>query len=239
MLEVRSISKRFGRLQALANVEFQIGSGQIKAIIGPNGAGKTTFVNVLTGSLYPDEGTISLDGSIITRTPPFKRARAGIGRTYQIPKPFLNLTVFENVLLGAIYAGRRNRKDAEVDAARAIDLVGLNAVRNIVTRNLTLEQMKFVDLGRALAAKPKYLFIDELGAGLSESELSKIAQLVRRIVEVGTSVVYIGHIMRLVSEISHSVVVFNEGKNIFEGTYEEASTDPQILRIYLGDQFKS
>lgn len=235
-LELKKISKRFGELYALNNVDLKIENKGIKIIIGPNGAGKTTLVNVVSGILKEDSGHIFLKGNKINHLSPHKRARLGIARTFQIPKPFLNLSVYENVLVGALFSGRLNKRDAIERTEEVLKILEISDLANKQARELTSDEMKFVDLGRALAGNPYYLFIDEIGAGLTESEIVELSNKIKKIEKEGISIVYIGHVMRLVKELGGSVMVFNNGSPMVEGTYEEIINNPEVLKIYFGGE---
>ncbi|MFP3178000.1 MAG: ABC transporter ATP-binding protein [Thermocladium sp.] len=241
MLKIDKVSKKFGQLVALNNIDLDIQNGELKVIIGPNGAGKTTLINIVTGILVPDSGRILFNGIDITNESPHRRARLGLARTCQIPRPFFDLTVLENVYLGARYAGGLTQGEAMKQAKEAIEMVGLSGVSNALVRNLTTAQMKMMSLARALSQKPKAIFIDELGAGLSEGELAGLIGLIKRINDMGITVVYVGHIMRVVKQLSSgkNIVVLNAGSKIFEGTYEAAVSNPEIIKIYLGDKYAS
>lgn len=230
-----NLHKSFGEMIVLDGIDFEFNPGEMHAIIGPNGAGKTTFVNVMTGVYRLDDGKISLDGKTITRMKTYRRTRAGIGRTFQIPKPFMDLTVMENVLIGAYFGSGKNAADGKKMAAKNLELVGLAGKERSLARELTSAQMKFLDLARALSGSPKYLFIDELAAGLSQTELDNVAGLIQQINESGVCVIYIGHVMHLVKKLGGVVTAMNAGKKIASGSYEEVANQPEVQRVYLGD----
>lgn len=236
-IKVSGLSKSFGGLRVLNDVNFAAMEGKVHAIIGPNGAGKTTFVNVVTGIYRRDSGSITLYGTEISRMPPHRIAKLGIARTFQIPKPFPDLTVMENVLVGHFFGGGRKDKNGIERAMENIKLVGLAGKEDLPARQLTSAQMKFLDLARALSSSPKFIFIDELGAGLSANELSGISDLIRAIRDRGISIIYIGHIMRLVRDIAEKVTVFSNGSVLAEGSYTEVTGNPSVKRVYLGDRF--
>ncbi len=236
MLEARDLVKAFGRLRAVDGFSMDIEQGVVKALIGPNGAGKTTFVNLVTGVLKPDSGRIRLDGRCIKSLPPYHRVRLGIARTYQIPRPYPNLTVLENVLVSA-YFNRGLRGEAAMQAAEeALKFVGLRDKADKLASELNAEQQKLLDFARALASGPKYILIDEIGAGLSPEELDSLAAKVRSLAKQNMGVLYIGHIMKMVRSVADWVVVMNEGKKIAEGTYDEIASNEDVVRIYLGEK---
>ncbi|MGC9071809.1 MAG: ABC transporter ATP-binding protein [Acidilobus sp.] len=236
MLEAKDLIKTFGRLRAVDGFSMEIEPGVVKALIGPNGAGKTTFVNLVTGVLRPDSGRIRLEGKCIKTKPPYERAKMGIARTYQIPKPYPNLTVLENVLVSA-YFSRGLRGEEALDLAEdALKFVGISSLADKLASELNAEQQKLLDFARALAARPKYILIDEIGAGLSSEELEYLAAKVRSLAKQGMGVLYIGHIMKMVRSVADWVVVMNEGKKITEGTYDEIASDDEVIKIYLGER---
>lgn len=237
MLRIKELKKSFGKLRALDGVDAEFAPSGIKAIIGPNGSGKTTLVNVVTGALKADSGVVSVDDVDVTHKSSHQRVRFGLARTYQIPRPFSSLTSLENVLVAAQHGGRLSGEEAVEYAEKCLKWVNLVWAKDIKAGSLTSEQQKFLDLARALASQPKYLFIDEIGAGLGSSELHDLSVLIKSINSNGISIVYIGHIMRLVKEISDTVMVMDAGKVIFQGKYEEAASNHEVIAAYLGDTY--
>ena len=238
MLSLKGIWKNFGKLTALKNVNIEFQEGSLIAIIGPNGAGKTTLVNVTTGVFREDKGSIIIDNKAINRLSPDHRTKMGISRTFQIPKPFSNLTVRENVKIGGLFSGRANKRKIEEDSDRILGELGLKSMEGKRADDLNTEQRKLVDLGRAIASKPKYLFMDEMGAGLAETEIISLSKRIKKIqAEEGISVIYIGHVMKLVKELDCPIVVFSEGSPIFKGTYDEVMSNDEIIKLYLGDRY--
>ena len=236
MLEAIELVKSFGRLRAVDHFSMKIEKGEVKALIGPNGAGKTTFVNLVTGALYPDEGRIRLDGKCIAKLPSYKRARLGLARTYQIPKPYPNLTVLENVLVSSIYSARLKGEEALSNAVEALKFVGIYELADKQASELNAEQQKLLDFARALAARPRYLLIDEIGAGLSPEELDSLATKIRSLAKQGIGILYIGHIMKMVKSVADWVVVMNEGREVAEGTYDQIASNEEVIKIYLGEK---
>ncbi|NAZ32669.1 MAG: ATP-binding cassette domain-containing protein [Acidilobus sp.] len=236
MLEAIDLVKSFGRLRAVDGFSMNIEPGAVKALIGPNGAGKTTFVNLVTGVLSPDSGRIRMDSRCLLKLPPYERARLGIARTYQIPKPYPNLTVLENVLVSAYFAGGLRGEEALSTAEEALRFVGISSLADKLTSELNAEQQKLVDFARALASRPKYLLIDEIGAGLSPEELEGLASKIRHLAKQGMGVLYVGHIMKMVRSVADWVVVMNEGKKVAEGTYDEIASNEEVIKIYLGER---
>ncbi len=236
MLEARDLVKTFGRLRAVDGFSMDIEPGVVKALIGPNGAGKTTFVNLVTGVLRLDSGRIRLNGACIKSLPPYTRARLGIARTYQIPRPYPNLTVLENVLVSALFSAGQKGEEAVQAAEEALKFVGLRGVAERLASELNAEQQKLLDFARAVAARPKYILIDEIGAGLSPEELDTLATKVRSLAKGGMGVLYIGHIMKMVRSVADWVVVMNEGRRVAEGTYDDIAANEEVIKIYLGER---
>jgi len=236
MLEAIELVKSFGRLRAVDGFSMNIEPGAVKALIGPNGAGKTTFVNLVTGVLSPDSGRIRMDERCLLKLPPYERARLGIARTYQIPKSYPNLTVLENVLVSAYFAGGLRGEEALSAAEEALRFVGISSLADKLASELNAEQQKLVDFARALASRPKYLLIDEIGAGLSPEELEGLASKIRQLAKQGMGILYVGHIMKMVRSVADWVVVMNEGKKVAEGTYDEIASNEEVIKIYLGER---
>jgi len=236
MLEAIDLVKSFGRLRAVDGFSMNIEPGAVKALIGPNGAGKTTFVNLVTGVLSPDSGRIRMDKRCLLRLSPYERAKLGVARTYQIPKPYPNLTVLENVLVSAYFAGGLRGEEALSAAEEALRFVGISSLADKPASELNAEQQKLVDFARALASRPKYLLIDEIGAGLGPEELEGLASKIRHLAKQGMGVLYVGHIMKMVRSVADWVVVMNEGKKVAEGTYDEIASNEEVIKIYLGER---
>jgi len=236
MLEAIDLVKSFGRLRAVDGFSMNIEPGAVKALIGPNGAGKTTFVNLVPGVLSPDSGRIRMDRRCLLRLSPYERARLGVARTYQIPKSYPNLTVLENVLVSAYFAGGLRGEEALSAAEEALRFVGISSLADKLASELNAEQQKLVDFARALASRPKYLLIDEIGAGLSPEELEGLASKIRHLAKQGMGVLYVGHIMKMVRSVADWVVVMNEGKKVAEGTYDEIASNEEVIKIYLGER---
>ncbi len=236
MLEAIDLVKSFGRLRAVDGFSMNIEPGAVKALIGPNGAGKTTFVNLVTGVLSPDSGRIRMDRRCLLRLSPYERARLGVARTYQIPKSYPNLTVLENVLVSAYFAGGLRGEEAVSAAEEALRFAGISSLADKLASELNAEQQKLVDFARALASRPKYLLIDEIGAGLSPEELEGLASKIRHLAKQGIGVLYVGHIMKMVRSVADWVVVMNEGKKVAEGTYDEIASNEEVIKIYLGER---
>jgi len=238
ILEVRNIAKRFGGLRAVKGVSFEMNAGEILFIIGPNGAGKTTVFNLISGFLHPDEGSILFNGKDISRLAPHHTARLGIGRTFQIVKPLRNLTVLENVMLGAfMHSGKMSR--AEAEAAKILDFLQMTHLRNFPAQGLPLAALKRLEIARALATKPKLILLDEVVSGLTPGEALALAGLVKRLPEWGVSVVGgVEHVMQVVMKIADRIVVLDYGAKIAEGKPAEVVSLPVVIEAYLGAKYK-
>ena len=234
LLEVEGVSKRFRGLKAVDGVSFSVPRGAIIGLIGPNGAGKTTIFNMIAGVLKPDRGSIRLDGRDITGLRPDAACRAGIGRTFQLVRPFATLTVLENVVIGA-FRQKHRLVEAERLAMELLERLGLAARASDEARSLTLADRKRLETARALATGPKLLLLDEVMAGLRPTEIdvmvNSFSELVR---DTGLTILLTEHVMRAVMALSHHIVVLHHGQKICEGNPEEVARDPKVLESYLG-----
>lgn len=233
-LVLEGISKNFGALAALTNVNMRVQVGEVVGLIGPNGAGKTTLFNVVTGFIKPDRGRVKLFGEDVTGLQPHQIAARGVARTFQIVKPFLGMTVYETVLVGA-YLREKDEDNARKRAEEAMKLTGVYHLRNRYARELNTPQLKLVELARSLATQPKLLMLDEIVAGLTPAEVDAMTALVKRIRdEMGVTVLLVEHVMRFVMNISDRVVVLNYGEVIAEGSPSEVSSNLKVIEAYLG-----
>ena len=233
-LKVEGITKRFSGLTAVDTVSLDVAPGSIQALIGPNGAGKTTTFNMIAGAMRPDCGEILLDGQSLVGMRPDQICRAGIGRTFQIVRPFNELSVVENVAVGAL-AWTDDMAAARRYALDVLDLLGLADKRNALPGAITLPDRKCLEVARALATKPKLLLLDEVMAGLRATETDRMVAIFRKLnAETGLTILLIEHVMRAVMALSHHVVVLNYGKVIARGTPQEVTRDPDVLACYLG-----
>jgi branched-chain amino acid transport system ATP-binding protein len=237
LLEVRGVSKRFGGLQAVSNVSFQIRQGEILGLIGPNGAGKTTLFNVVNGVYKPDNGTITFAGKDITGLAPNKVVKMGLARTHQIVKPLNGMSVLDNVTVGACFGRESMGLHAARETAREVlKRVGLGERAESSARSLTLASKKRLEVARALAAKPTLLLLDEVLAGLNPTEVAQMIDLLRKIRDDGVSVFMIEHVMQAIMKLSDRIVVLNFGQKLAEGSPMEIAGDPRVIEAYLGDE---
>jgi branched-chain amino acid transport system ATP-binding protein len=236
LLDVQSVSKRFGGLQALSSVAFTVGTGEIVGLIGPNGAGKTTLFNVVTGVYPPDEGRVVFGGEDVTGAAPHRLCKLGAARTFQVSKPFAALTVLQTVRIGAL-----NRipdmAGATVKALEVLELMGLAGKRDEPGKSLTVMERKRLEMARALATQPSLLLLDEVAAGLRPNEIQDMIALVRSIAAGGVSVLIIEHVLEAVMRLSARIVVLNHGEVIAQGRPDELVNDARVIDAYLGEAY--
>ncbi|MCK9273490.1 MAG: ABC transporter ATP-binding protein [Syntrophales bacterium] len=238
ILTVTNVTKKFGGLTAVDNVSFKIREGETLGFIGPNGAGKSTMVNVMSGYLTADSGKIVMQDIDITRKKPYERARLGLARTYQIPRPFLELTALMSVIVAVLCGKKRvnqSFEDAAGEATHYLEFVGLFSKRNILARDLTFYELRMLELARALATTPKLLFIDEVMAGLNPGEATKAVDMIVRAKEqFGLTVFWIEHVMAVLVEAAERIIAILYGQLIADGTPDEVVNNDRVIEAYLG-----
>jgi branched-chain amino acid transport system ATP-binding protein len=234
-LVLENVEKHFGGLVAVNDVSFSIQKGEKLGLIGPNGAGKTTLFNLIAGMYHPDSGRIMFKGENIAGLRSNRICRKGIGRTFQIPRPFGNISVLDNVKVGIIYGG--GKKDQTKDALSLLEFVGLEKKANSSAKDLSLLEKKSLELARALATDPELLLLDETAAGLNPAEIDGMKDLIGRISKIGITTIIVEHIMRFVMGVCQRIIVMNEGKIIADGAQKEVSQDEQVIKAYLGKEY--
>jgi branched-chain amino acid transport system ATP-binding protein len=237
ILEGEGVTKYFGGLAAVSNVDFYVEQGKIVGLIGPNGAGKTTMFNLISGSLVPKPGVIRFKGDKITGLKPHRICRMGVSRTFQEVKVFANMPVMENVLLGSLFGTRSGMSsvDAAREATELLEFVGLSEVRATPAKDLTLVNQKRIEVARALAAKPELLLLDELMAGLNPTETAEAMEMVTKIRDKGVTVFMIEHVMKAIMSVCDRIIVLHHGEKIAEGTPQEIATSKKVIEVYLGE----
>ncbi|OGR25875.1 MAG: ABC transporter ATP-binding protein [Desulfobacca sp. RBG_16_60_12] len=236
ILQVQDVTQRFGGLQALTDVTFDLPEGQILGLIGPNGAGKTTLFNVINGVYSPERGKVIFRGEDVTRMPSYEVARRGLARTHQVVRPLHDLSVRENVMVGACYGREKHSlKEARRLADDALTQVGLIDRADQPSGSLNVAQKKRLEMARALAAKPYLILLDEVLAGLNPSEIAAMMETVRAIRDQGITILMIEHVMQAIMAISDRILVLDYGILIAAGLPEEVANNPQVIEAYLGD----
>ncbi|HEX4408278.1 MAG TPA: ABC transporter ATP-binding protein [Xanthobacteraceae bacterium] len=234
LLQLKTVSKHYGALKAVDSVNVAVDGGEALGVIGPNGAGKTTLFNLIAGDVAPTQGRIDFAGSDMTALPPHARSRLGIGRSYQIPHPFANMTVFENLLVGAIYGGRTSERDCYKRCSDVLKITGLYEKANMPARTLTLLQRKRLELARALAIQPKLLLLDEIAGGLTEYECGELVKTIKDIHSHGTTIVWIEHIVHALVSVASRLIVMNFGQVLAQGDPREVMADQRVREVYMG-----
>jgi branched-chain amino acid transport system ATP-binding protein len=236
LLEVSAVSKRFGGVQAVADLNFTVGEGEILALIGPNGAGKSTVFNLINGVFRPDSGRIVFEGVDITGKPTYEIAHRGIARAHQIVQPLAGLSVLDNCLVGACYGHDNLSMSAGRKVVREVaELVGLSDRLDMLAGQLTTASKKRLELARALCGRPRLLLLDEVLAGLNPTEIERMIEVIRAIRARGVAILIIEHVMRAIMSLSDRVVALNLGRNLAEGSPEQVANNPAVIEAYLGD----
>ncbi len=234
MLELKSVSKHFDGLTAVNEVDLEVEQGEIVGLIGPNGAGKTTLFSLISCFLKISSGEIYFEGTRIDGKKCHQLCRMGVGRTFQIVQPFPEFTTVENVMVGA-FNRRPGVEDARKRASEICDFLGLGELKDIKAKNLNLADRKRLEIARAMATEPKLLLFDEVMAGLNQTEVIMIIDLVKQIHEMGVTILIIEHVMKVIMELSHRIVVLNYGQIIADGTPEDITRDTEVIKAYLGE----
>lgn len=223
---------------ALNKVDFRIGRGELIGLIGPNGAGKTTLFHVVSGIYHPDYGSVLFKGEDISKLRPDAICRRGLARTFQIVRPFSHMTVIENVMVGAIFGRNpRDKTEAERRSAEILDSVGLSEKRGAQVGTLTLADRKRLEVARALATDPELILLDEVMSGLTPTEITQAMALIKKLNDAGTTLLLIEHVMKVIMEISHRIVVLDRGQKIMEGSPREVAADERVRQAYLGERY--
>ncbi|GAB3351082.1 ABC transporter ATP-binding protein [Modestobacter lapidis] len=234
LLEVAGVGKRFGRLTVLDDVSFSLAPGEAFGIVGPNGAGKSTLLNVVNGVLRPDAGSVTFDGADVTRAGAAARCRAGMGRSYQIPRPFGGMTVLENALVAASFGGGHSGRAATDCAWGALETAGLGNQADVPAGSLRLLDRKRLELARALATEPRLVLLDEIAGGLTEAEVPALVETVRGLVAQGVAVVWIEHVVHALVAVVTRLLCLTYGRVLAVGDPHAVLADPQVVEVYLG-----
>lgn len=234
LLRVDNVSKSYGTLKVTRDVSFSVEEGQTLGILGPNGAGKTTLFNLISGDVRVDSGCITFAGRNVSNLRPHQRCRAGVGRSYQVPHPFGNMTVFENLVTAACFGAQVSERQAWDMAAEILDKTGLLPQANRPAASLTLLNRKRLELARALATKPRLLLLDEIAGGLTEHEAAELVAELKRIKGEGTTMIWIEHVVHALMSIADRLLVINFGEKLAEGEPEAVMNNPDVRRVYMG-----
>jgi len=238
ILEGKGVTKYFGGLAAVSDVDFNVEQGEALGLIGPNGAGKTTLFNLISAALPTKSGTIRFKGKNITGLKPYKICRMGVARTFQLVKVFADMPALSNVILGAYFgmSPGMSSKDAVREATELLEFVGLSAVKGTPAKDLTLANQKRLELARALATNPELLLLDEIMAGLNPTEVAQAMELVTRIRGKGITIIMIEHVMKAIMNVCERIMVLHHGQKIAEGTPQEITTSKKVVEVYLGEK---
>jgi branched-chain amino acid transport system ATP-binding protein len=238
VLEFRNLTKKFGGITAVNDVTVKVAQGSIVGLIGPNGAGKTTLVDLISGNIKPTTGQVIFQGQDITNTPAHLIARMGLSRTFQIVQPFSEMTVLENVMAGALYAGHaKTRRKAQDAAMEHLQFTGLDKFADSPAAELSLANRKRLELSKSLAMNPTLLMLDEVNAGLNSSEIADAMKLIQRIADRGVTIIIIEHLMRIVAALSSRIIVLHHGAMLCDDVPEAVFKDERVIEAYLGSKF--
>lgn len=238
ILEVQGMSKRFGRVVTAEDISFSVEQGSALGVVGPNGAGKSTLLSMIGGVLPPDAGVIRFDGKEITKVSAGKRSEMGIARSFQIPRPFVDMTVFENVYVGAAFGGQIQGTAGYDQAAEALEIAGLTHLANVPAGQLRLLDRKRLELARALATQPKLILLDEIAGGLTEKELPPLIEMIKGLRDAGVTVIWIEHIVHALLAVVDQLMCLAFGKILAIGDPHEVMKSPEVIEVYLGSTFE-
>ena len=236
LLELDQVTKRFGRVVIAEKLSLSVGAGDTVGIVGPNGAGKTSLFGLISGDLSPDAGDISFTGRTVTKLDSAARCRLGIGRTYQVPRPFADMTVFENLLVAAQQGAGLRRRASYAAAAEALDRAGMTGEANVPAARLGLLQRKRLELARALASGPRLLLLDEVAGGLTDPEVAQLVEIVRGVNADGIAVIWIEHVVRALTPVVSRLICLADGAFVGDGDPETVLADPAVRELFLGSE---
>ncbi len=234
LLALHAVSKSYGALKVTDNITLSVNRGETLGILGPNGAGKTTLFNLISGDASINAGRIEYDGQDVTALPPHLRCRRGIGRSYQVPQPFGNMSVFENLVTAASFGGGKTESQAWDQAVHVLEQTGLMPHANKPAGSLTLLNRKRLELARALATGPELLLLDEIAGGLTEHEAAELVDELKRIKATGVTMIWIEHVVHALLSVADRLFVINFGQQLAEGKPHDVMNDPEVQRVYMG-----
>jgi branched-chain amino acid transport system ATP-binding protein len=236
VLSIRHLTKSFGRIRAVDDVSLELHGGEILGLVGPNGAGKTTLFDLLMGDTSPDAGSVKLNSTEIAAHSTARRCRLGMSRSFQTPRPFPNLTVYESILVAAVHGASRSQRQAVPEAHRVMELTGLTSKQHQEPRALTFLDGKLLELARAIATNPQVLLLDEIGAGLTEPEFERIFHIVKTLSSHGTGIIWIEHALRMMTRCVTRLVVLAQGRILLAGEPADVMTTQELYDVYLGEE---